>query len=1290
MDLLAYTQVTDRIILEPASEEDLETEIADEPDALTQSIKIGTRRLVVQCKRKTTGPWTEGDLRRLLAHGEKRIKPKDRLKDPAINYLLVTSADLTGVARDLAVEGHNQWSRVTSIPTKIAALLPADAPGRLAVWNALNDELLDARLEKRLTERFRVPYSKVSECIATLGNDALDRMRGAGNGVWTRDEVIRTIRDHNGYDGISDDAKDFVPPTNWDAIKEKLNSRNAVVITGPSGTGKTTTAKALVAGLKEEIPGIRHERVRGGPEQIRDDQDIGPVVYEIEDPWGKYRLDPQSKPWNDSINEILASASSDKRFVITSRSDMMLEAGLKTLDDRFAIKLVDENYTKSDRIRLFENRLTSLPYVNQVTALKYQKDAIDSLLLPLEIERFFSGVASGPLDGENEATHLRRCLREASEGAIENSLLNGISQRESWAQTAVIWALMKARKRIPFGVISELEWELIDRDKTFEDKLEAFVDFLITGRNLKRDDSVLSCSHPRVEAGLEKATLEKPRQATRAINYLIESLIALDAATDDDWWLETAVLTCAATFPIEKLKIKISENAQAQIDHWLECRLATADSTFRDDLKLAIAAGSEKCAVAELARWLDSSPVDRQWFNLSSWKEPKRSPQWYEWISSAPYTHIICATYIERLIGFKNGSFHGNFHEVVAKLSPNLTPSFQAGIIDIIQHGYNTNAETLIEGAIVDLDAFETVVAEAADFQESQHSSHDRKFWLAIYNHDYDEQAEEHYAEGAWEDCHTAGEVTKAYVVACRQTGNWKRLAAHPRLNSLLWDWINEVSRAEMVSESELVALAAASCDAPQEGRFWKAIEKHFSLKLLSHLDERLSSGSEDRDVRTNAAAVAIKHAPDLLNKLLSADSNLKQVRMLELILDIQRNLENNEGAKRQPQAKLVKLLCNLDEQTSEIAKHLLNLTGAPPTSEVLDSLRSFPLTVCPELTFAIATTLANFGENISAHLYHLMSVEFDVTEENISLAEKAMELAAQNGTPDLFEFGLKHDFARCRIAAMNALAANSVAPLSKTLLDMRNDSSSTVRKHLLDLLEAKPHLAHTGALIDLTSDTWTPDHRYHEHTVDYPIAEKAARILLDQSHLPDGAYARIVSSLKKTENSSVKLLLLRAMVRFGSPSRQKKMIEIATNDGAPPHPFLAAQALVVEQEYVELSLLDSISDQVIATVRPRLACWLALLIANHPDDERIMTLAKSLAANKDRRVVLALLCIVVAEYQERNLAEPIGDLLSQQIREVLFEVLRSRDASDLGALDNLGDVRTVEAVKDLVRAFLE
>ncbi len=644
LDLLAQKQLTDQIILEPISEEDLEADIKDEPGALAQTMPLKKRRLVVQCKLRSTGPLKIKDIATLLAHGTRRKSAKERLEDPNVSYLLVTSADLFGDARNLAVSGAGQWQRLKKMPATISKSLPEKADGRVAVWSRLDTETVAYRIKGILTDRFRVPASKIADCVAKLEAGALARMRGAGAGVWTRDDVIRIIMDHDGYDGVSKDLLTFVPPTNWDEIQHQLNDMSALVLTGPSGTGKTTTAKALIAKLRDANPHMRHAKISGGPESIRADTTPGSVIYEIEDPWGKYRAEPTALPWNDEINAILNSANPDRRFVITSRSDVLVAAELKTLDKRYTAELSHGHYRKVDRIALFDNRLKTLPRSEQLSALKYKDTVNTQLLLPLEIDRFFGTAALGPDqdNDENEATFMHRCIDQAKQEFIETSLILGIKGRDDWEQAAVIWALLKARKRVTFGAVEDLEPELYDRLPALEDKLLPLVGFLVAGGNFKQDGTEISCAHPRVEAGLEAAVLEKPSKASRVLGHLIEALIDLDSITGTDWGLETAVQIRAFTSGMEKLRLRITSASQQKIDTWLTSRLGALETTFRDDIALAVKAGSQKCAVAELARWLDDSPVDREWFNMSSWKEPERSQEWYDWVSTESHTRYLC------------------------------------------------------------------------------------------------------------------------------------------------------------------------------------------------------------------------------------------------------------------------------------------------------------------------------------------------------------------------------------------------------------------------------------------------------------------------------------------------------------------------------------------------------------------------------------------------------------------------------------------------------------------------
>ena len=231
LDLLANKQQADQIILEPANDEDLETELKDEPGALTQGLTIKTRKLVVQCKLRNTGPWTISGIKSILVHGTKRTPPKDLLKNPDVSYLLVTSADLSREARKLLVNSPTQWERLGSMPPTLAKALPQDANGRVAVWHNLDQERIVHRINGLLIHRFRVPQSKIETCVKQLEEGALQRMRGSRAGVWKREDVVEIIEAQGGYDGTAKDLAKFVPPANWEELLARLKSRNAIVLT---------------------------------------------------------------------------------------------------------------------------------------------------------------------------------------------------------------------------------------------------------------------------------------------------------------------------------------------------------------------------------------------------------------------------------------------------------------------------------------------------------------------------------------------------------------------------------------------------------------------------------------------------------------------------------------------------------------------------------------------------------------------------------------------------------------------------------------------------------------------------------------------------------------------------------------------------------------------------------------------------------------------------------------------------------------------------------------------------
>jgi hypothetical protein len=82
---------------------------------------------------RKTGPWKVGELASLLQHGTDRLSAAERLKDSQVNYLLVTSADVDGVARTLRQGSFGESPRKLKLPAMIARAVPKDAAGRIGI-----------------------------------------------------------------------------------------------------------------------------------------------------------------------------------------------------------------------------------------------------------------------------------------------------------------------------------------------------------------------------------------------------------------------------------------------------------------------------------------------------------------------------------------------------------------------------------------------------------------------------------------------------------------------------------------------------------------------------------------------------------------------------------------------------------------------------------------------------------------------------------------------------------------------------------------------------------------------------------------------------------------------------------------------------------------------------------------------------------------------------------------------------------------------------------------------------
>lgn len=269
-----------------------------------------------------------------------------------------------------------------------------------------------------------------------------------------------------------------------------------------------------------------------------------------------------------------------------------------------------------------------------------------------------------------------------------------------------------------------------ERDKDLEDGLEPFVNFMVNGRNLRQAESAISYYHPRVEAGLERAMGERSGLASRVLGYLVDALLDLDT-DDNDWGLEAAAHLVQAVRRQDTVPARISTKAQAALDAWIIKRLSAPGKEFSNDLSLVADAGSPSSTATQLARWLLTMTREDYSFG-KSWSPNPNTEDWYKRMAADPLTAVVCEGFVRYVLPFQSDGYPGDFADHIARLTPDLTPTFLEVASSTISRGYDPNADAIAHGALKDLAGFEAVLAKAIEFEEKLQAEDDPTKWLAI------------------------------------------------------------------------------------------------------------------------------------------------------------------------------------------------------------------------------------------------------------------------------------------------------------------------------------------------------------------------------------------------------------------------------------------------------------------------------------------------------------------------------------------------------------------------------
>ncbi|MDH2345481.1 hypothetical protein [Bradyrhizobium sp. SSUT77] len=297
----------------------------------------------------------------------------------------------------------------------------------VAVIANQDDERLRGDIDRLLSEGCRVPNARLASCRSKLREEARSRIARAGGGRWRRQDIERIVRDHEGYLANAPELEHYVHPNNWGDLRGTMAKESAAIIIGQSGTGKTLATKMLYDELRKVTPGLTRVPIRLGPSQLRDDTTPPPVLYDIEDSWGRFDFDPNSRPWNDQLGDFLASARPDRMIIATSRLDVAQAAGVLPTIKPWVVGLEAENYDKVARQKLYRSRIDSLPRDLRPLARSSERQVLDNLATPLEIQKFFDALRTQDREGlKNPPGFVGAAIDRAHQDSIELTVIEQI------------------------------------------------------------------------------------------------------------------------------------------------------------------------------------------------------------------------------------------------------------------------------------------------------------------------------------------------------------------------------------------------------------------------------------------------------------------------------------------------------------------------------------------------------------------------------------------------------------------------------------------------------------------------------------------------------------------------------------------------------------------------------------------------------------------------------------------------------------------------------------------------
>ncbi|RYG89582.1 MAG: hypothetical protein EON59_01335, partial [Alphaproteobacteria bacterium] len=1079
LELMLVRRSAFEIDIEPPSHEDAEAELEpNEANGASTGAALPGYRLVIQVKLRNTGPWSVAAFKGLIDNGVRRMAASERLKaQPDVRFLLVTSADLAaGHMQDLKVSEFGEFP--PQAPSAKMLETFADGHGsRVAVLNVATEWVVEQKIKNLLEDVFKVPHDQAEACRKALQDEAFRRSRPGANSLWRRDDLQAVLKAHEAYFSIGPDLDDFVEPDNWDALVAQAKT-GAIVITGQSGSGKTLSALKLCEELRKSNKALKVKDDAKEPGDVNRHLNDRPILFYLEDPWGRYLRSPESLLWNEELQRVLPRARGDLFFVITSRDDILSQMGdIRSKLTQWTIALNAEEYGPKARDRLFETRLKRLKAPIALMAVGEKREALRSLETPLEIERYFVQLALGPKEKESDRSFVARAIHSAHHTTFEDEVSDTVVSRGDVGWAALLWGALKASPIIERQTLTMIRRPVQSAVPRLQaGSLENMVNMLIVGRSLKQPGTAVSYAHPRVEAGLEKAMDMEPELSGDVLEATIDALVALDRSVDETSGHRSAAALLAASAKERDSKQRpqsrtnASPASQNAIDAYLETALlCDPDDIFNETLRLAAVAGSNRSALCELARWLLARNSERWWHIIG--RMEAREDVWFDRVRQAPGTAAALDRFVRLTLTSEQREYPRSLVQLLDRFHVDLGDAFRRAAIEVVRAGRESCAEVIIAGALRDIDAATSVAAAAADVilkmrEPGADADSGRK--LSLANGDYDEEYAEHLYGYDYDEGYVAREILDAYVPALRRSQGWRALDTSAVASTGVDRWLKtlEPLNHRGISTAELLAVQRHAAGSADESRFASLAAKTWRPALAKPLRRRLCDDDGGPGAWAAIAAVLAEHAPGVLLDLqadcLAGGESAQVLRLHWAII---------HRVTAAPARAL--LLRRLRERASAAVRNLSRALVDLKTPLVGDAPAALARLVSHDLDFnadIIRLGMAAWTPAMGA----IEACLRDWDLSNTTPAEIAVTAAVLAQDWTVLEQAKQHPLAVVRTIALEAWAGRSADALEEVLDQVSKETSSKVLRAHLRRLTENASLHQLDRLLLVAANTWS------------------------------------------------------------------------------------------------------------------------------------------------------------------------------------------------------------------------